>query len=321
MNPKVLILSGAYDFSIDLVSLRLHESGVPFVRLNREHLREYRLTMNPLGPTLNVEGPGIDAEIGPELNSIWFRQPVFLRNTPAEPLQPAEQLERSQWAAFIRSMSIFDNVLWMNYPQATYLAECKPYQLLSAQRCGLRVPKTVISNDADAVRSKFDTDLIIKSLDTVLLRDDDDCLFTYSTIADRDFLSHENVFSAPLLAQELLTKKIDIRVTIVGNKIFAIRILSKGKGIDGDWRTIPKENLEYEDVQLARDVELSCLRLVSSLGLSFGAIDLIDNNLWTFFLEINPTGEWGWICEASRQIDIAIASWLTAPHSPTRASK
>jgi glutathione synthase/RimK-type ligase-like ATP-grasp enzyme len=316
MRPEVLILSGAYDFSTDLVSLRLHEMGLPFVRLNREHLREYRLTMDPLGPRLNVQGPGIDAEIGPELTSVWFRQPVFLRNTPAKPLHPAEQLERSQWPAFIRAMSIFDNVLWMNYPQATYLAECKPYQLLSAQRCGLQVPKTVISNDADAVRSKFDRDLIIKSLDTVLLRDDNDCLFTYSTIADRDFLSHENVFAAPLLAQEVLTKKTDIRVTIVGNKVFPVRIVSKGKGIDGDWRTIPRENLEYEDVQLPPKVEVSCLKLVASLGLSFGAIDLIENDRGTFFLEINPTGEWGWICEASRQIDFAIASWLSNPKPP-----
>lgn len=320
MRPKVLILSGAYDFSTDFVSLRLHELGVPFVRLNREHLRKYRLTMDPLGPTLTVEGTGLSAEIGPGLISVWFRQPVFLRNTPAKPLKPAEQLERSQWSAFIRAISIFDHALWMNYPQATYLAECKPYQLLMAQRCGFQVPKTVISNDVDAIKLNFERGLVVKSLDTVLLREDNDSLFTYTTIAEKDVLDQENVSSAPLLAQEVLTEKTDVRVTAIGKKIFAVRILFKGKGIDGDWRIMPKENLEYEDIQLAPEVELSCLRLVASLDLSFGAIDLIENNRGTFFLEINPTGEWGWISEASRQIDVAIASWLAAPQ-PLRAPK
>lgn len=313
MIPKVLILSGAYDFSTDLVSWRLHELSVPFVRLNREHLRDYRLTMDPLGPTLTVQGPGISAEIGSNLLSVWFRQPVFLRNTPAKPLKPAEQLERSQWAAFIRAISVFDHALWMNYPQATYLAECKPYQLLIAQRCGFLVPKTIISNDADAIKRSFERGLVIKSLDTVLLRENNDCLFTYTTITHKDALHQENVSSAPLLAQEVLTEKTDIRVTVVGKKLFAVRILSGGKGIDGDWRIVPKENLEYENIQLAPDIELSCLRLVSSLGLSFGAIDLIENNHGTFFLEINPTGEWGWICSPSRQIDAAIAAWLNSP--------
>lgn len=39
MNPKILILSGVYDFSCDLVCLHLNNFGIPFVRLNREHLK------------------------------------------------------------------------------------------------------------------------------------------------------------------------------------------------------------------------------------------------------------------------------------------
>ena len=313
MRPKVLMLSGAYDFSSDLVSLCLRDLAVPFVRVNREHLKEYRLALDPVGLTLTVRGLGIDVEIGPDLVSVWFRQPVFLRNTPPKPLSPTEQLERSQWSAFIRALSVFDKAFWMNFPQATYLAECKPYQLLTAHRCGFQVPRTIVANDADAIKARFGDSIVVKSLDTVLLREEGDCLFTYTTISEPAALTEHTVSTAPLLAQELLSDKTDVRVTVVGNKIFAVRILANGKGVDGDWRTIPKEDLTYEDFQLTHEIEASCKKLAVSLGLSFAAIDLVDTSEGTFFVEVNPTGEWGWISNPDRQIDATIASWLSDP--------
>ena len=167
MKPKVLILSGLYDFSTDLVCLRLKKLGVAFLRLNREHLHEFRFALNPTFPEMRITGHGLKAEISAELKSIWFRQPVFLRNTPSDVLSIEEQLNRSQWTAFLRSLSVFDSVAWMNWPQSTYLAESKPYQLLAAIRCGFKVPKTLVGNDATMFQKELQGDLIIKSLDTV----------------------------------------------------------------------------------------------------------------------------------------------------------
>lgn len=308
-RPEVLVLSGAFDFSTDLVSVRLREFDVPFIRLNKEHLQEYRFALDPTGQALGVEGPGIKAEIGPDLRSVWFRQPVFLRNTPSESLTLAQQLHRSQWGAFIRSLCIFDHARWMNFPQATYLAECKPYQLLMASRCGFRIPRTIVGNSALALKGVGTASLIVKSPDTVLLRDGEDCLFTYTTVSDPGAISDETVGSVPLMAQELLSNKRDIRVTVVGGKVFAVYILRDGAGIEADWRT-SKDSLTYEDVALSPDIEESCVKLTSVLGLSFSAIDLVENDEGVFFIEINPTGEWGWISTEERQIDEAIAGWL-----------
>ena len=57
MSPHILILSGLYDYSADLVALQLQHAGVPFVRLNREQLAGHRLTLDPLVPELIVHGP------------------------------------------------------------------------------------------------------------------------------------------------------------------------------------------------------------------------------------------------------------------------
>ena len=107
MIARVLILAGVYDFSADLVAIQLESASVPYVRLNREQLADYRLTLDPVSPELTICGPNGVCRVGSELKAIWFRQPVFLRNTPPVPLTPSAQLERSQWTAFLRSLCVF----------------------------------------------------------------------------------------------------------------------------------------------------------------------------------------------------------------------
>lgn len=313
MNPKILILSSIYDFSTDLVVLKLKEMGVPVLRLNKEYLKDYKITLNPLEPLLLVSGPDFNSEITSDIVSVFYRQPVFLRNTPPHPLNIQEQLERSQWMAFLRALSIFDSACWMNFPRETYLAESKPYQLSIAKKVGFNIPKTLVSNDSDYIKTIFNDNIIIKSLDTVLLREGNDCLFTYTTIDNIAILTDENVRATPFLIQEHLFDKIDIRVTIIGDKIFPIKILSNNKGIEGDWRITPKNKLEYVDFKLDVNLEIACRNLMKSLTLNFGAIDLIEANNSTYFIEINPTGEWGWIDDSNRQFDSTIAEWLSNP--------
>ena len=313
MRRHVLILSGLYDFSTDLVTFQLERAGVPYIRINREQFSEYRLTLDPLAPRLTIDGPGGTCVVDTELRAVWFRQPVFLRNTPPVPLSADEQLERSQWTAFLRGLCVFRDAAWMNHPPATYLAESKPYQLSVASACGFRIPETLATNDATRIRETFPEALVIKSLDTVLLREGDDCLFTYTTVDLSNALHDESVAAAPLLAQQLIDHKFDVRVTVVGRRLFAVRILSSGAGIVGDWRVIPKTDLEYRDVALDTDTIGQCLRLTRQLGLTFAAIDLVETPEGIFFIEVNPTGEWGWLSSVHRPIDEAIAAWLASP--------
>ena len=310
MNPHVLILASRLDFSTDLVTIRLQDAGVPYVRLNREDLAEHRLTLDPLAPKLAIDGPSGTHEIDADLRSVWFRQPVFLRNAPGVPLTPEEQLERSQWMGFLRGLCVFSNAAWMNSPTATYIAESKPYQLAAAAQCGFEVPTTLATNDAERVRRTFPDGIAVKSLDTVLLRDGDDCLFTYTTLNPEIELDDSTVKDVPVLAQRALESKCDLRVTVVGEAVFSVRVLARGQAIRGDWRTTPKQDLEFRDCELGPEIAERCRLLTRRLGLSFAAIDLIENEEGTFFIEVNPTGEWGWLSNEERPIDVAIATWL-----------
>jgi hypothetical protein len=310
MTPHVLILSGLYDFSTDLVTLELERRDVPYLRLNREQLPTYRLSLDPLSPRLDVDCQGDVYTLGPSLSSVWFRQPVFLRNTPSTPISPQEQLERSQWMAFLRGLTVFRDARWMNHPQVTYLAESKPYQLAVAAACGFQVPHTLASNDARRIRATFPASHIVKSLDTVLLLEGDDVLFTYTTTNSGGLVDDETTATAPLLAQQLLTDKVDLRVTVIGEHLSAVRILCDGIGIPGDWRLIGREQLEYRDIELDAVTEERCFMLIRQLGLTYGAIDLLETPDGIFFIEVNPTGEWGWLSSDQRPLHQAIASWL-----------
>ncbi len=313
MKPRVLILSSQHDLSTDLVALRLESSGVPFLRLNREEFPEHHLTLDPLRRELEVQGPVGFHHVDCSLASIFYRQPVFLRNTPPLPLTPEAQLERSQWMGFLRGLCSLVDAAWMNFPAATYLAESKPYQLSIASSCGFSVPRTIASNNAARIRQVFPNRMVIKSLDTVLLRDGEDCLFTYTTLNPDVVLSDATVQSVPLLAQHAFEFKADIRITVVGCSVFAVRILHQGRGIPGDWRIVPRTCLQFQPFKLNDDLSYRCLTLTRRLGLTFAAIDLVETKEDTFFIEVNPTGEWGWLSNIEQPIDSAIAAWLDRP--------
>ena len=309
MIVDVLIVSSIYDFSTDLVVQELEKRGVNYFRLNREDFTTYRSTIDIENKLLEVIANGASYKVTSATKSIYYRQPVFLRNTPSDSLTIDEQLSRSQWMGFLRSLVIFEQATWLNRPEATYLAETKAYQLIVAKDIGFKIPTTLIGNDANKFQ-KFEHKIIVKSLDTILLRESNDCLFTYSTIKKPSELNDENVASAPLTVQEYVTHKTDIRVTVIGDKLAAIMITTEGNGIEEDWRTVDRDLVEYTEIELPQEIINHCFQLLRKLKLNFGAIDLLLSNGEFIFVEINPTGEWGWLVNSERRFDVDIVSWL-----------
>ena len=309
MKNYVLILSSMYDFSTDLVVQRLENNGDNFIRLNKEQLSDYEIFLDPINTILRVKGEYVDVETS-NVKSVWFRQPVFLRNTPGRSIDINEQLSLSQWNAFLRGLMVFDKAYWMNWPQATYAAESKPYQLMITKKIGFSVPQTIISNSLGFEKLPS-TKFIIKSMDTVLLKENDDCYFTYTSKANPADFTLDKTKQAPITFQEYIEDKLDIRVTIVGSKVYAVAIKSNGNAISDDWRTLKKEDLEYVDIELPVRIKKLCIEYVKLLGLNYGAIDFIKTKDEYIFIEINPTGEWGWLSNDKREIDYDIAKKLS----------
>lgn len=310
-DVSYLVLSSTIDYSSDLICAELEKCGFNYLRLNRDRFIEYEIEYNLQNDTIKVKMGDIWYLLSANsLKAIYFRAPVFLRTT-GKSYSVEEQLKRSQWSSFIRNLIIFDKALWINHPVSTYQAENKLYQLKKAKQCGLTVPETYVGNSLpqNIVRQNM---YIVKSLDTALFYDDGKEMFTYSTMVSGHELLEAEIKLAPVIIQEYLADKIDLRVTVVGNQIFPVSITKNGKALVGDWRKSNKDNLEYIPIELPQVICKQIIMLMRNLGLSFGGIDLALVGNSYYFIEVNPTGEWGWLAlSAGIPVDRAIVNHMT----------
>lgn len=288
--PKVLLISNRFDFSTDFIAVELANQGVDFIRINRDELKDYCIEFDPVKPELKAKYNNYSFTISTEhLKSIYYRAPTFLRDIFQEGVSEEEQLIRTQWAAFVRSLCVFENVKWLNNPTDIYKAEIKPYQLFLANKLGIKIPKTTVSNIT--LSSDFEYQAI-KSIDTAIVSNGENEGFIYTEIYKKNELK-EVKYSSPFFIQQGLVPKVDIRVTVVENNLIAIRITSD-KDIDEDWRRY-KNELTYSIFELPKTVHDFCINYTKNLNLNFGAIDLVLHNTEYYFIEINPTGEWSWL--------------------------
>lgn len=288
--PEVLLISNKFDFSTDFIAAELASQGIDFIRINRDELKDYYIKFDPIKPELVAKYDGYSFTVSTKfLKSIYYRAPTFLRDIFQENLSEDEQLIRTQWAAFVRSLCVFEGVKWLNNPTDIYKAEIKPYQLFIANKLGIKIPETIISNITFNSEFEFQA---IKSIDTAIVSNGENEGFVYTEIYKKNELE-EVKYTSPFFIQQGLVPKIDIRVTIVEDVAIAIQITSD-KEINEDWRRY-KNEINYSIIELPRHIYEFCINYTKILNLKFGAIDLVLHNNEYYFIEINPTGEWSWL--------------------------
>ena len=310
-NVKILVISDSMDFTTDYVCLELNKRNCSYLRINRDKFSEYDISFDinnmKLYISIDSERFIVDNEC---LEAVYYRAPIYLHHIPKKDLSFDEQIYRSQWMAFIRNLTIFENIIWLNNPIDTFRGENKILQLKYAQNIGFDCPSTYLGNCLDMDTITSEKKYIMKSLDTVLLRNYEKEAFVYSTVMTGEEIMQSYLSLAPVIIQEYLYPKVDLRVTVVGKKTFPVKIVKNGHGIEGDWRK-EKENVDFRKIDLPESVEMNCVKIVKELGLSFGGIDLILHNNKYYFIEVNPTGEWAWLVNRSGlEIDKAICDHL-----------
>ena len=100
--------------------------------------------------------------------------------------------------------------------------------------------------------------------------------------------------AVPTLLQQCIPRGTDIRVTIIGDAVFPVEIITPPDA-PVDWRATRK-GLRYRLCAIPAETERNCRSLLAALGLVYGAFDFIrtDSGDW-YFLEVNPAGEWAWL--------------------------
>lgn len=323
-SPRILLVSTKVDIATDYVVLKLTDLGASFHRINTEdfpHLASssVRYGKEP-GPSWRWNSPSKAIHLD-NVRSVWFRRHRLPVLPPEIEAQDAEYcLRESDWflkGALYSRDATSEQIKWMSHPAKVQLAEAKIYQLSVAQSLGLTVPDTIVSNDAAQIRRFFEEkggEIIAKPLRLGYFDygDHQTAVFT-SRVSAEDLSEDLPLQMAPVIYQELLPKLYDIRVTVVGDQLFAAAIDSQSiPSASLDWRRTESEELPHYTHELPAHLEQACLNYTAALGLNFGALDFVLTPQKEYvFLELNPNGQWVWIEEKlGFPISEAIATWL-----------
>ncbi|MEW6431240.1 MAG: hypothetical protein AB1730_06995 [Myxococcota bacterium] len=172
----------------------------------------------------------------------------------------------------------------VNAPHAASVLQYKPFQLDALRRVGARVPRTLISNDPDAVRAFHAElkDVIFKPLMGGAL----------TRLLDTETLDAlEAVRASPVIFQERIAGD-DLRVMLAGGEVVssvAIRTPEQHLDFRGD-PAYQGGDAAYEEVTLPDDVQRFCREAASTCGLLFAGIDIkrTPGGEWVF-LELNSS--------------------------------
>ena len=103
--------------------------------------------------------------------------------------------------------------------------------------------------------------------------------------------------NTPGIFQEYIPKLLELRITVIGRKVFATEIHSQEhEQAEHDWRGGKIDKIFHCPHELPKSIEAMCLKFVEYFDLTFGAIDMILTPDGKYiFLENNPSGQFGWI--------------------------
>jgi glutathione synthase/RimK-type ligase-like ATP-grasp enzyme len=297
---RILLVTTASDLAADLVIFHLRRRDVQFIRFNQEDFPERAAIAWPSEgscATLAVDGEEVSCA---NISSAWFRYPTGPTVPAAEDQRTTDFVAREATgflAGFWETMPWF----WMNRPSAVTLASSKLRQLAQAHANGFHVPKTLVTNCAQAAREFVSSrDTIVKAVVSGGFTEATQRFAIYTTPITIDDLADDVVRVAPIIFQEHIENSFDLRVTVVGTRVFSTRISIRHRDGEADWRAIDPAQLTYERYSLPSAIEAASVTLLKAFSLSFAALDfIVTPDGEHVFLEINPSGQWGWLEEAT----------------------
>lgn len=292
--------------SADLVVLAAQRRGLDLFRFNTEDYPVgVRITIDPLRPedACLIDGHKT-IELG-KARGIWLRRPRWPVVDPGLGHSDRAFAQQEAVAAIGGAWRVLAERC-VSPPDAMQAARWKMGQLELAARLGFPVPESLVTNDpATAEVFVGAGPTIAKAVAEVRVETEHEVLVG-EAFALGDEFDPEAVRPTPVLLQRRVDKIADLRVTVVGRALFAVRIVTP-EGAPLDFRQTDPAACRYEVVDLQGTVATLLGSYLDAFGLRFGAFDLAedrDGMLW--FLECNPAGQWGWL-EPFTGLDITSA--------------
>ncbi|MFL5355640.1 MvdC/MvdD family ATP grasp protein [Archangium sp.] len=304
--------------SVSAVTRALHARG--------ERVYRFDTDLFPTGLQLSLDergggrlsGPGGVLELS-DVSAVWYRRNSVGARIP-EDLDPQlrkPSVEESRRLMFgmLAALGVFQ----LDALETVRRSENKPLQLKLAHALGLEVPRTLMTNDPEAVRTfaaSCPGGVVTKMMSSFAVYEQgrEQVVFT-TPLSAKQLEDLEGLDLCPMTFQERLAKKLELRVTVVGERVMSAAIDSQAMPrAREDWRREGAALVEaWKPYTLPEPVHARVLKLMDALGLNYGAFDFIVTPEGRHvFLEVNPAGEFMWLMRhPGLPIDEALADVLT----------
>lgn len=259
---------------------------------------------------------------------IWIRRPVEPKPNPQTAPEDAK-FAAHEYRSFNHSlMYLLENlpVRVVNKYTASRFINNKSVQLLLARACGMNVPRTLMTNSPQAVREHFRGNperTICKTFSTHIWEKEQGgpIIVTETFELSADMLPDDEVLTyAPAIYQEMIVKKFDVRMVLLGEAVYSYSLHNPKGALD--WRADATQGLvRVEPIITPPEVEKSVLAFAAKSGIVFGSFDFaIDNQDRWWFLEVNEGGQFLWLDAANPGLHVQekFLAFLIAPAGSSR---
>ncbi|MEU3657873.1 ATP-grasp ribosomal peptide maturase [Streptomyces sp. NPDC032161] len=307
MASTVLVVTALEDFTADKVIAALNEREVPVVRVEPADIGPALTFAARIGQDSSTWGGRLrtasrEVELG-EVAAVYYRRPTpytaRYRHLPVQQRDFAAAEARHGLGGILNNLH---GAKYVNHPAAVTRADFKPAQLQRFTELGLQIPPTLVTNDAEAAR-KFAAEhnhVIYKAFRGLPPGEDGHTGAIWAQRVDPDTFDDTLSVTAHLFQAEI-PKTGDVRVTVVGEKVFAQQVAAPDGALD--WRRGNWDDLIHTPIELPAPIEGALHSYLASFGLVFGCFDFAltdDGDVpehWTA-IECNPNGQWGWLPDA-----------------------
>ncbi len=286
MPLRVGIVSGADDLHAIAILATLQDLGadtfqIPTDGIAGSGLASWTLHSAELPSTCSARS--IDVRT---LDAIWWRRP----NAPqsyrlhCRVKAQAEMIDNDSRAALLGILLTQFRGQWVSHPTATSLAENKLVQLEAAHQEGFRVPRTLVTQQPDAVRELYrelDGRVVVKPLKGSGRHTCNTAPLTRALLRRRAAIA-----VAPAIYQERIEGTRHLRVQVFGSSVLAVELESNVLDWRGDLR------IPMRPVALSGDLQRRLRQVLRRLKLRMGIFDLkLDETGTPHWLEVNPQGQ------------------------------
>lgn len=310
----ILIITGQQDGHVGPVSKHLDSAGVPWIRLNVENFAtNVEVDIAPGSGTgrLWLKDSRKEARLE-EIGAVWYRKPEPIAVKHFDLDSGALEYIEAEFTEIVLGLyALLSRAYWINNPFNTRIAHRKLLQLKVTSDVGFDIPRTVVTNRPEVALDfsrRATGDLAIKSLGAIsVMQDQGDGAVQYGIFTRRIsspelFEFKDKIGFMPTLFQDFIRKKSELRITCVGNHVFACRIQTRADDISADDYRFCTTSLLHTAVERP-DLTGRMFACMDAFGLNFAAFDFIESETGeTIFLECNCNGQWFWVEQRTGQL-------------------